>query len=157
FWSVPTFLPSCFPNHVFLCDSSLCVLCDSVVRSSSSTCQQLAPCDRHCRAAEKDALAGDADTYHAATGGCLIGQELILSKALPPVIAQATVRRAGDRVLIDAAARGKEPRHEIEARLRRPAGHDHASYRQRPQFRVVRRQPAQFRLRLNFDQVIELV
>ena len=53
--------------------------------------------------------------HDAAAGGRLIGIERVPFEPFLPVGAQAAVRRAGNRVLVDADGRGEEARDEVKA------------------------------------------
>ena len=80
---------------------------------------------RHGPAAELHARPGQAHPHQAAARGGLVAGELALAQALAPEGAQAAVRRAGHRVLVDAGAGGEETRDEIVRRADRRAAGDH--------------------------------
>src|SRR5262245_57077826 len=65
---------------------------------------ELAGEHRHRAAAEDDAIAGDAHPHDAAARRGLEARQFAPAEARAPVGREAAVRRAGDRVLVDADA-----------------------------------------------------
>ena len=97
----------------------------------------------------------DADLDHSATTGNLVGRQLRPADFLGPVRAKATVRRAADRIFVDADPRRKEPRNQVVLSRARATGRDHAAHRILFESPEVRAQAADNFLALELDQKVE--
>src|SRR5438128_760618 len=122
------------------------------------------PLDRELAAKNDDRASAEFDTIaietyaqHAATRRRLVGDEFVFAETLRPERGQTAVRRAGDRILIDARSRRKVAGDKIVFAVRGAAGDDHAAHLNLPQRRVIRFQAAHIVFRVDLDEIVEFV
>ena len=83
----------------------------------------------HCHglAEELHTITGQPHAHDPAASRRLVSDKILLAEPLRPVWGEATVRRAGHRVLRNARGGGEKTGHEVISRRGRAAGDDHSA------------------------------
>ena len=111
----------------------------------------------HCVSAEQHSVAVNLDLDHPSPRRGLISREFGLSELLSPVVGQATVCRAGDRILINPRCGGKETRGEIKGGVGGSCRDDDAAALNSRQLFKVGQQTPQHHVRFQLDEKVKLV